>query len=269
MWNRPYGKGDVESGPQPLYPAMMESPELRWAFIRKIYVILAIQIAMTAAVSAVIVFVHPISHFFVSSTAGFALYIVLLILPSSVPLPLLPAFVLIAILVISFDFVIVFLLFLCPLYYYHQRHPVNLLLLGLFTVSISFAVGMSCAFTSGKVILESAILTTAVVVSLTLYTFWAAKRGHDFNFLGPFLFASLLVLLVFAFIQILFPLGKISHMIYGGLAAILFSGYIIYDTDNLIKRYTYDEYIWAAVALYLDVINLFLSLLTLLRAADS
>lgn len=70
-------------------------------------------------------------------------------------------------------------------------------------------------------------------------------------------------------LQMLFPLGKISVMIYGGLAAIIFSGYIIYDTDNLIKRYSYDEYIWAAVALYLDIINLFLSLLTLFRAADS
>lgn len=58
-------------------------------------------------------------------------------------------------------------------------------------------------------------------------------------------------------------------MIYGGLGAIIFSGYIIYDTDNLIKRFTYDQYVWAAVSLYLDVINLFLSLLTLLRAADS
>jgi len=58
-------------------------------------------------------------------------------------------------------------------------------------------------------------------------------------------------------------------MIYGGLASLIFCGYIIYDTDNIIKRYTYDEYIWAAVSLYLDVINLFLSLLQLLRAADS
>ena len=57
-------------------------------------------------------------------------------------------------------------------------------------------------------------------------------------------------------------------MIYGGLASLIFCGYIIYDTDNIIKRYTYDEYIWAAVSLYLDVINLFLSLLQLLRAAD-
>ena len=55
---------------------------------------------------------------------------------------------------------------------------------------------------TGKVILESVILTAVVVVSLTLYTFWAAKRGHDFNFLGPFLFAAVIVLMVFALIQV-------------------------------------------------------------------
>ncbi|KAA3468930.1 BI1-like protein [Gossypium australe] len=122
---------------------------------------------------------------------------------------------------------------------------------------------------SWKVILESVILTAVVVVALTLYTFWAARRGHDFNFLGPFLFGAVIVLMVFSLIQIFFPLGKLSVMIYGGLASIIFCGYIVYDTDNLIKRHSYDEYIWAAVALYLDIINLFLSLLTILRAADS
>ncbi|XP_044336248.1 protein LIFEGUARD 2 [Triticum aestivum] len=158
---------------------------------------------------------------------------------------------------------------LCPLYIYRQKHPVNLLLLGVFTVAISSAVGMTCAFTSGKVILEAAILTTVVVFSLTAYTFWAVKRGKDFSFLGPFLFASLIMLLVFGFIQILFPLGKLTHMIYGALAALIFSGYIVYDTDNIIKRYTYDEYVWAAVSLYLDIINLFMALLTLFSAGDS
>ncbi|CAL9076964.1 unnamed protein product [Musa acuminata var. zebrina] len=244
MWQRGgYQKaGDLESGTQPLYPMMSESPELRWAFIRKVYSIIAVQLALTAAVAAVVIAVPPISHFLVSSTAGLAVYFLLIFLP---------------------------LIVLCPLYYFHQRHPVNLLLLGLFTVSFSFAVGMSCAFTDGKVILEAAILTAVVVVSLTLYTFWASRRGHDFNFLGPFLFAAIMVLLVFSLIQILFPLGKISMMIYGGLAAIIFAGYIIYDTDNLIKRYSYDQYIWAAVALYIDIINLFLNLLTILRAANN
>jgi len=55
---------------------------------------------------------------------------------------------------------------------------------------------------TGKIILESVILTTVVVFSLTLYTFFAARRGHDFNFLGPFLFGALLVLIVFSLIQV-------------------------------------------------------------------
>ena len=55
---------------------------------------------------------------------------------------------------------------------------------------------------AGKIILEAAILTAVVVVSLTAYTFWAAKRGHDFNFLGPFLFAAIMVLMVFSLIQV-------------------------------------------------------------------
>ncbi|KAL8138991.1 hypothetical protein V2J09_004992 [Rumex salicifolius] len=243
MWQQqPFQKNDVEAGgSRPLYPTMIESPELRWSFIRKIYCIVTIQLLATIAVASVVVTVHPIAHFFVSSTAGFAVYIVLIITP---------------------------FLVLCPLYYYHQRHPVNYLLLGIFTITLAFAVGLTCAFTSGKVILEAAILTAAVVISLTLYTFWAARRGHDFNFLGPFLFGALIVLILFGFIQILFPLGKLSVMIYGCLASIIFCGYIVYDTDNIIKRFSYDEYIWAAVSLYLDVINLFLALLTVFRAAD-
>ncbi|XAR61170.1 hypothetical protein NMG60_11034799 [Bertholletia excelsa] len=242
MWQTPYRKDDMEAGTRPLYPAMLDSPELRWAFIRKIYSILAFQLLLTVAVAAVVVAVRPIALFFVTTPAGLALYIVVIILPFIV---------------------------LCPLYYYHQKHPVNFLLLAVFTICLAFAVGLTCAFTSGKIILESVILTTAVVVSLTLYTFWAAKRGHDFNFLGPFLFGAVFVLLIFALIQVLFPLGKISLMVYGCLASIIFCGYIIYDTDNLIKRYSYDEYIWASVSLYLDIINLFLSLLTVFRAAES
>lgn len=56
-------------------------------------------------------------------------------------------------------------------------------------------------------------------------------------------------------------------MIYGLLTAIVFCGYIVFDTDNLIKRYSYDEYIWASVSLYLDVLNLFLAFINILSAS--
>lgn len=233
---------DIELGYDrpPLYPYIAaDENAMRWAFIRKVYSILSMQLILTAAVAGVVAFYHPVALFLVR-TPG--LVIAMAILP---------------------------FILLCPLYYYHQKHPINILLLALFTASISLTIGMACAFTKGKVIWESALLTTVVVVCLTLYTFWAARRGHDFSFLGPILFTSLIILILFIIIQVFFPLGKLSYMIYGGIASLIFSGFIVYDTDNLIKRYTYDQYIWASVSLYLDIINLFLSLLTLFRASSS
>ena len=74
--------GDAEAGmARPLYPMMLESPQLRWAFVRKVYAILSIQMLLTIAVASVVVFVLPVALFFVSTPAGFALYIFLIILP--------------------------------------------------------------------------------------------------------------------------------------------------------------------------------------------
>lgn len=69
-------------------------------------------------------------------------------------------------------------------------------------------------------------------------------------------------------LQAFFPLGSTSVAIYGAVGAIIFSGYIVYDTQNLIKRFTYDEYIWAAITLYLDILNLFLTILRMLKQSD-
>jgi protein lifeguard len=47
--------------------------------------------------------------------------------------------------------------------------------------------------------------------------------------------------------------------IYGFVATLVFSGFIVFDTHMLLKRHTYNEYIVAAISLYLDVINLFMA----------
>lgn len=65
-------------------------------------------------------------------------------------------------------------------------------------------------FPTGKIILEAFILTGAAVAGLTLYTFWAVKRGKDFSFLGPFLSASLLVLIVFGIFMV--STFSLSHL---------------------------------------------------------
>ncbi|EFJ06315.1 hypothetical protein SELMODRAFT_430816 [Selaginella moellendorffii] len=237
------GYADIETGYEPsgaLYPGIDYSDNvLRWGFIRKVYGILSTQIVLTALVAAVIVFSQPVADFFAHNTL---LLVLLALLP---------------------------LILLCPLYNYQHHHPLNLVLLSLFTVFLSLSVGTSCAFIRGDVLLEALILTATVALALTAYTFWAVKQGHDFSFLRPYLFVSLVVLVLWGIIQIFFPLGPVSGTIFAAITTVIFSAYIIYDTENLIRRFTFDEYIWASVSLYLDILNLFLALLNLLRGLQS
>lgn len=234
---------DLEAGfggSSMLYPGIgADENTLRWGFIRKVYGILSVQILLTTIVAGSVVYFEGLKMFF-QQTPGLVLFL------AFVPL-----------------------LIMCPLYAYHQSHPLNLILLGLFTVTMSLSVGISSSMAPAPIVLEALVLTTIVVVSLTGYTYWAAKRGMDFNFLGPALFTSLLVLIFFGFIQMFFPLGSITQTIYGGLSALIFSMYLVYDTDQLIKRYTYDQFILASVALYLDILNLFISILQILNSSRS
>lgn len=73
MWNQ---KDDVEAL---LYPSMEERPELRWAFIRKVYSILALQLLTTIAVAAAVSALHPIAIFFATTWVGLTVYIVFIV----------------------------------------------------------------------------------------------------------------------------------------------------------------------------------------------
>ena len=39
---------------------------------------------------------------------------------------------------------------MCALAAFHKRHPVNLILLGMFTLTMAFTMGLSCAFVKGN-----------------------------------------------------------------------------------------------------------------------
>ncbi|KAI3680823.1 hypothetical protein L6452_35599 [Arctium lappa] len=234
------GKQEFDVEAQKHYPSQKEDPQLRWGFIRKVYSILTLQLLLTIIVASIVVVTPRINQFF-HTRNGFIVYIIIAIFT-----------------------LIIGLVMQCVV----ERHPVNMIMLGLFTIGFSIMVGVSCVFSNGKIILEASILTTVLVVSLTLFTFWAAKQGYDFNFLGPFLFITLVLVLLFSMIQIFFPMGSLVRMIISFVIALIYCGFIIYDTDNMIKRCSYDQYIMAAAMLYIDMIQLFVTLLNILGFID-
>lgn len=53
---------------------------------------------------------------------------------------------------------------------------------------MSVGVGTACTLYEPLVVLEALALTGSVTVSLTAYTFWAARKGVSFQKWGPMLF---------------------------------------------------------------------------------
>lgn len=62
----------------------------------------------------------------------------------------------------------------------------------------------------------------------------------------------------------LFTGNNFTHTVLTGLGAFIFSLYIIYDTQMIMKHLSADEYIVAVINLYVDIINLFVRILRLL-----
>ncbi|RLJ64755.1 modulator of FtsH protease [Sulfurisoma sediminicola] len=92
----------------------------------------------------------------------------------------------------------------------------------------------------------------------------AATTKRDFSGLGKFLFAGMILILVAALANIFFQIPALSLAI-AALAVVIFSAYILYDINRIVQGGE-DNYISATLAVYLDIYNVFVSLLQLLLA---
>lgn len=106
-------------------------------------------------------------------------------------------------------------------------------------------------------VMTAAVITTAVTMALTAYVH---KTGKDFTRMGGFLFAGLIVVLLASVAGIFVPAMQAGV---SAVAALLFSGFILFDTSRLMRGEE-DNYVMAACSMYLNVLNLFLSVLQLL-----
>jgi len=172
----------------------------------------------------------------------------------------------------SIIFLLLALVSLCVLMSFKNSHPSNLIGLGTFTLLESLAIGVLCISYYergyGDKILLAWIITTATFLGLTLFTIFSRI---DFSFLGPLLCAGVFIFLIWGLIMSLaFTIGGFSagwHLVFVILGVILFTGFIIYDTYMIVTRVGLDDYVIAAIELYLDIINLFLLVLALLTCS--
>mmetsp|Transcript_64271 Transcript_64271/g.155389 ORF Transcript_64271/g.155389 Transcript_64271/m.155389 type:complete len:281 (-) Transcript_64271:117-959(-) len=230
---------DIESGrmaqASPQVHLAVESA--RRGFVRKVYSLVAIQLGATALLAAPVAtasdsWLEAHGALFMASTFGFLVLAVGLT---------------------------------CGLAHLLRQYPWNLVILGAFTVLESVSVGFFCAMFEVQSIVVCLGATATIAGALSLV---ACNTKVDITGLGGYLRAMSLSLFVLGLAGIFLrvPLLQAAYSVGG---AILFSGYLVYDTQLVVggkhqeKRFSIDDYVLAALSIYMDLVRLFMFLLRL------
>lgn len=106
------------------------------------------------------------------------------------------------------------------------------------------------------IVMQALGATTITTVGLSLYAFMS---GRSFNQLGGFLFVGLLAVIIAGLVNIFIGSSMLDAVI-AGVSAFVFCGYILFDTGRILNG-EIDSPIEGAISMFLNVLNLFLSLL--------
>ncbi|MGP1450648.1 MAG: Bax inhibitor-1/YccA family protein [Wolinella sp.] len=150
------------------------------------------------------------------------------------------------------------------LFFMKDKPGINLVLLFGFTfitgLTLTPLLSRTFSMPGGASIVANAfLLTTAIFGIMSIF---ALKTSRDLASMGKMLFIALIVVVISSIVNI-FLGSPLLQVIIAGVGAILFSLYIAYDTQNIVRG-LYDSPVIAAISLYLNFFNLFVSLLQLL-----
>ncbi|KAK3877142.1 hypothetical protein Pcinc_018125 [Petrolisthes cinctipes] len=231
--NTGFPKNDSEALPEH-FGASFSDKAIRNAFIRKVYLILMAQLLVTLCFvclftfhSGVRKFVHENFVVYMLSYAVFLVTYLTLVCCSGV----------------------------------RRKWPGNFIMLGIFTLSLSYLAGAIASYHDTKIVVMTIGITCAICLCLTLF---ATQTKYDFTGCGIYLFVAAMVLFIFGIIAI-FTYSKILYTVYSAGIALLFSMYLVFDTQMIVggrkHEMSPEEHIFGALVLYLDVINIFIALL--------
>uniref|UniRef100_A0A8C5RRR1 Glutamate ionotropic receptor NMDA type subunit associated protein 1 n=1 Tax=Laticauda laticaudata TaxID=8630 RepID=A0A8C5RRR1_LATLA len=237
-----------EDGPPSYYdndgftPSNWDDKNIRQAFIRKVFLVLTIQLSVTFSFVAIFTFVKDVKGFVRKNVwtyyVSYAVFFISLIVLSCCG-----------------DF--------------RRKHPWNLMALSILTLSLSYMVGMIASFYNTDAVIMAVGITTAVCFTVVIFSL---QTKYDFTSCRGVLIVCLMVLFIFAILCI-FIRNRILEIVYASLGALLFTCFLAVDTQLILGNkqlaISQEEYVFAALNLYTDIINIFLYILAIIgRAKD-
>ncbi|KAM6948855.1 transmembrane BAX inhibitor motif containing 1a [Aplochiton taeniatus] len=221
-----------------------DSLKVRHAFIRKVYLILASQLLVTTAIVAVFTFVDPVRLFVKQNPAvywaSFGVYFVTHIVLVCCKGP-------------------------------RRKYPWNVILLAIFTLAMSYITGAISSNYDTKAVFLALGITAVVCIAVTVFCF---QTKVDFTKCqGLFCVLGIVVMVtgIITCIVLSFKYIPWLHMLYAAIGAIVYTLFLAYHTQLLIGNRKHsispEEYVFAALSIYVDIIQIFLFLLQIIGAS--
>ncbi|KAK7590959.1 hypothetical protein V9T40_002572 [Parthenolecanium corni] len=249
-----YGYGQSGSGGAPFYgtsetghinPNLSFSDKtIRNGFIRKVYLILMCQLSISTAFIAAFVCNDGLKTYAQNN---------------------------VSLVMIAFFVTIVCLLAMSCFESARRQAPLNYIFLFIFTIAESFFLAVVSSYYKANEVLLAVGICAVICFALTVFSF---QTKIDFTRMGGILLIAMVILLIFGITLMFWPQADGARLVYACLGALLFSVYLVYDTQLMIggEHHKYsispEDYVFAALNLYIDVIQLFLMILSIIGSRD-
>lgn len=150
-----------------------------------------------------------------------------------------------------------------------RKTPHNYICLFIFTLAESFLVGTTATLYNFEIVIFAVAITAVICLGLTLFAF---QTKIDFTAFNGIMFVAFMVFALFGLIMMFFRGNNLMHLIYSCIGAFLFSVFLVIDTQMLIGgthklQISTEDYVFAALNLYLDIIQIFLYILSILGSS--
>lgn len=146
-----------------------------------------------------------------------------------------------------------------------RKVPYNYLLLFFYTCGMSYLVASLAAFTSSQVVLFAGVATMVIVFAILIY---ALLSKSSINFSRMLIIIFVLICLLLLGTGPLFT-GKIQQIIFSLMITFLFGVYLAFSIKRLKDRYdelySIDDYIIAALDIYINIVYIFVFMLEICR----
>lgn len=225
------GKPDenVEQALPEGFGSSFSDQNIRRTFIRKVYSILLVQLLVTTGIIALFIFTPALRGVYCLN-ANEAWDIKARCHPNDNALIMY---------IISYVIFIIFYIAIACCEGVRRKYPLNVIALSVFTLALSFMAASIALFHSVTWVMMAMGITAAVCLGITLFSF---QTKIDFTGIGFYLITACWVLFLFGILIIIFWARDLPVLwtVYSGLVALLFSMFLVYDTQLLLggkKKY--------------------------------